>query len=262
MGIGLAAASFTPVAAVGFALLPGWWRVFPAAVQVGLAGFAFAVPAAKSEKAEARAEAAEEERDSARREMLIFVTDAVRPFLTEVVSQVDPAGTVPPGTASAEGVSTVLAASAKLCADGETSNSRTRACWYRLGQRGDGTRAFEPTKHFGRGNKPRTAFDLSQPRGRALLDLVRDDRCELWQDLAVEKPQNWQPGATEADYVTFMVVPVRTLASQFGVLMVDATEAGLLTEADVEAVHTLANVFALALSQDSAAPAPEPGSAS
>lgn len=91
---------------------------------------------------------------------------------------------------------------------------------------------------------------MREPRGEALLRLLSQDRPELWSDLSESRPPNWKATGNEtSSYKSSLVVPVRTGARAFGLLMVDSDEPGGLTEEDVPVVQTLGWMLALALSQ-------------
>lgn len=255
--LGLVTATLTPVAGALVGISTGAWRVPFLVLAAVLAGLAFGIPGAKALQAQARADEAEADAVAARAQMRLAISDALLPVLSYVVSAVDPSGDEAEDPAGPEAVAMVLGAAAQLC--GQDGQSRTRACWYRLEPDAEGGAALVPAKHFGRGARPLTVFDVEKPRGRALMELMRDDRTELWPDLEREKPESWQPTTTEESdaYRSVMIVPVRTEAMNLGVITVDADEPGAFTEADENLVHTLANVLALALSQDLAPAAPE-----
>lgn len=245
--VGALCAAGGPVIAVLLPQTHGWAKVgvVTGAVVLALAGFT--VPAAKSKLADQRADEAESAAQAAGTSVRVAMTHTLLPALSSVVSGVDPRSSDHCDEVVAEAVALVLASAARLCDN--QGQGRVRACWYKLEANGPGKVSLKPKKFFGRGVCPSTAFSITEPRGEALLRLLIRDQTELWTDLSVATPPNWKATKNTTSYKSFLVVPVRTNTSPFGLLMVDSDEARGLTEADVPAVQTLAWVLALALSQ-------------
>jgi GAF domain-containing protein len=245
--VGAVGAAGAPVLSAVLPLTNGWARAGLAAAGVVVALLSFAIPAAKSKVADQRAEESEADAQAAGTTMRVAMSDSLLPALSYVVTGVDPNSDDSYDEVAAEAVAMVLASAARLCE--KNGKSRTRACWYELGGI-EGGLLLKPKRHFGRGVCPSTSFPRSEPRGAALLRLLIRDKTELWTDLSESKPPDWKATGNEtSSYKSFLVVPVRTGATPFGLLMVDSDEPGGLAEEDVPVVQTLGWVLALALSQ-------------
>lgn len=246
LALGAVGAAGGPVLSAVLPLTNGWARAGVVVAGVAVALLGFAIPAAKSKIADRHTAEAEAEAEAAGTTMRVAMSDSLLPVLSYVVTGVDPGSDDGWEEVAAEAVVMVLASVARLC--DKNGRSRTRACWYTLGAT-DGEIHLNPKRHFGRGVRPSTSFSRNEPRGAALLRLLIHDKTELWSDLSESKPPDWKATGNETSYKSFLVVPVRTGARPFGLLMVDSDEPGGLTEEDVPVVQTLGWVLALALSQ-------------
>ena len=132
---------------------------------------------------------------------------------------------------------------------GLIGRGNTRACVLELdpASQASGTREMKCLAGlwFGRSDAPRTVFREDQPRGASLLKLM-DDRKSTFVENVGDLPPEFRP---ETDsYKTYITATITAAGKEaFGVLCVDAPNAGDLRREDVRLVEVLARLLGAAL---------------
>jgi hypothetical protein len=124
---------------------------------------------------------------------------------------------------------------------------RLRAVVYRV----DGAGTSMPCLGYsGRGAKP-DAFVAGTPRGDSALNLVRTAGHLFCADVVRDRPAQY--GGTVSDYRTFISAAVSNGPSAYGMVTVDAPNAGDLVDTDAQLVLLMADLMAIAFAiEDSA----------
>ncbi len=121
---------------------------------------------------------------------------------------------------------------------------RVRACWFRIV---DGEpRRLEHAGYAGRADEPETVFEEGTPAGDSVFEMIRTNEDAHALDVHVDPPPGWF-GSEDHGYLSFCAVPVVAGQVPYGMLTVDAMNAGGITEADVPFVRLLAGLLADAL---------------
>jgi transcriptional regulator with GAF, ATPase, and Fis domain len=102
-------------------------------------------------------------------------------------------------------------------------------------------RLMRSIAHAGRGAGPRD-FVAGTPRGDTALQMLADGEPVLVADLA-QWPKAW--AAAGGEYSTFVAVPIVAGQVAFGMVTVDAPNAGDLTDTDMQLVVLFANLLAV-----------------
>lgn len=121
---------------------------------------------------------------------------------------------------------------------------RVRACWFRLVE--DTPRRLEPDKDAGRADQPERVFIEGTPDGDPVFAMIRDNEYVVWPDVETEPPPGWNTSDRHG-YRSFVAVPVVAGHTAYGMLTVDAVDAGGVSEDDVQLVRLLAALLAAAL---------------
>src|SRR5512132_4712546 len=181
-------------------------------------------------------------------ETLAIETDAkLRLVVGDVVTPIaEVVGRVHQTSGSAEGDSLrgqlkqlVVEAAASLC-DGE----RARAVFFQL-ERGE----MRAAAWFGRGDQPTTVF-TDRPddrRGQEALLLVRFHDYLLVDDVRAEELPRGAEARPGASYRSFISVAVFCGEQSFGMLSVDAPEAGAFDETDLNVMRAMAQMLGAGL---------------
>lgn len=114
---------------------------------------------------------------------------------------------------------------------------------------------MEAIASVGRGQKPKP-FVAGNPRGDAAFSFLESTKPILYTDLTVKRPQGFK--LADHDYRTFISVPIWTDGGVYGMVTIDAPEAGSLSGADLALTALIAEMMAAAFeaSQDQNLPVP------
>jgi transcriptional regulator with GAF, ATPase, and Fis domain len=223
----------------------GWvfWLVI--ALQLVFTGAAFAIPQALQVRARrntAKSEADDEARElETRAETRAALGDALEPVLVqlgEVSSEKDATNR---DLLIAQTIPFVLGAAANLI-----GTDRSRACWFELSD-GDPDELV-PKNHIGRTGSPTTTFTRDTLAGNATIEMVLSGESVLCEDIDKDPPEGWDASKAR-DYKTFISVSVTAGDYAYGMLTLDAPEAGALTKADLNMLRLMAQALAAALAQ-------------
>ncbi|MBA2552173.1 MAG: GAF domain-containing protein [Geodermatophilaceae bacterium] len=194
------------------------------AVQVVSAVAAFAVPTAERVRRDRRRRAAEALELSARTELRLAMNDALDPVVRQI-GRIATAAVGPERDALREqAIPFVLTAATQVIGP-----DRTRACWFVL--ESGPPRLLQPVASVGRAGPPRTEFVTGTPRGDAALAMIERDEQYFCRDVDEEPPLGWVSSGSH-EYRTFVAVPVTAGNTAFGMLTIDAPNAGDLTGDD------------------------------
>ena len=97
--------------------------------------------------------------------------------------------------------------------------------------------------YHGRGATPK-GFEAGTPRGDSALDLVRHAGYKFAADLATARPADY--GGTVSDYRTFTSAAISNGPNAYGMVTVDAPNAGDLVDTDAQLVLLMADLLSIA----------------
>lgn len=227
------------VAAVGARSSSGAWFTVWVSSQIVTTGLAWLIPEVSRILAGRRERSAEEREEEARADTRIAMNDALDPVV-RLLGQITVEYAPTPRTAlRAKSVPFVLNSAVQLIGP-----DRARACWFEIT---DGPPvALLPVDAVGRSGVPRTRFEDGTAHGNAALAMVRENAARICQDVALDPPPGWDPGALH-DYRTFISVSVIAGDVAYGMLSLDSLEPGDLTVDDMKFLRLLAGLLAVAL---------------
>jgi GAF domain-containing protein len=96
--------------------------------------------------------------------------------------------------------------------------------------------------------EPTTTFEPGTAAGDAAINMVLAGENLLCENIDTEPPPGWDT-SKERDYKTFISVAVAVADTAFGMLTLDALEAGDLTNDDLRMLGLLGSALAAALAQ-------------
>lgn len=219
--VGLTATAAAPALAVAIALtgnLPAKLGLVAAACVAAAVGFTAPY---------ARIRGAEQERDDARALMQFTVNAGLTPLVTTLNRVID-GDTAQRRRGEAEGLKVALAVAKDVIGPGSV-----RACWYELTE---DQSQLVPRDHAGRPRRPRRSFLAGTPRGDQALKLVLDDDVRFVDDVHEDATFLVDPDHP-GEYRTYIACSVSSATVPFGMLTLDSSEAGDLTEADADTLH-------------------------
>ena len=218
----------------------GTWLTVLVVVQIVATGLAFLIPQARQVIA-SRSEATAEEREiEARVETRVAINDALDPILRLLGNLALEADVVTRNQMRAQAIPLVLKTAAEFIGP-----DRARACWFKL--EAGPPAALVPTDFAGRAGSPTTTFVAGTPAGDAAIGMVLADEDRLCDDIVTDPPPGWDSTRVR-DYRTFISVSVIAGDTAYGMLTLDALEAGDLDTDDKGLLRLMAGVLAVALS--------------
>ena len=141
----------------------------------------------------------------------------------------------------AQAIPFVLTAASSLI-----GSDRSRACWFELTH--DDPPILVPRCAIGRSGSPTTTFTTGNPAGDAAIRMVLEGESLLCPDIDAEPPPCWDT-TRPRDYKTFISISVTSADTAYGMLTLDALEAGALTNDDRHMLGLMASALAAALAQ-------------
>jgi GAF domain len=212
-----------------------WWIVLGIVMSVTGA----AVPGYEQVRKERERKQAEQLAIEAAVEMRVTINDALDP----IVRQLGRIATAPNrqerGNLREATVPMILDSAAHLI-----KAERVRACWFRIAE--GRPRRLEPAQYAGRADEPVTVFEEGTTEGDSVFAMIRHNQHTQSSDVDADPPQGWH-GSAEHGYRSFAAVPVVAGHTPYGMLTVDAMNAGGITRAEVPFVRLLAGLLADAL---------------
>jgi hypothetical protein len=179
----------------------------------------------------------DDERIEAAVEIRVAISDSLEPTVVHLGRMVD--GPIGHRRNEFSGMcKTVLSGAVGLA----PSDARPRSCYFRLDDAG-GTMAF--ADYQGRAVQPKAEFRAGTPEGDAALAMVRANDILYCDDVDENPPPGWRPSDRGA-YKTFIAVPVKCSSTVFGMLTLDATVSGALTEEDGQLLRVLGVILGIA----------------
>lgn len=239
----LAALVFVVVSTVTAALARsavGTTLVVLGVVQVVATALAFLIPQARQVIASRSGATAEEREIEARVETRVAVNDALDPILRLLGNLALESDEVARNQLRAQTIPLVLKTAAELIGP-----DRSRACWFKLAP-GPPLR-LDPIDFAGRAGSPTTTFLTGTPDGDAAIAMVLADEDRLCADIVADPPPGWD-ASKDRDYRTFVSVSVIAGDTAYGMLTLDALEAGDLSREDLGLLRLMAGVLAVAQS--------------
>ena len=123
-------------------------------------------------------------------------------------------------------------------------SGRVRACLFRFAP--GRSRVLVPAQYSGRVDDPLEPIAEDTAEGDLVFGMIRRNQHLFCPDLQASPPPGWRITAPQT-YRSFAAVPVAAGHNAFGILMVDALEAGGIKRADVPLLRLLAGLLADAL---------------
>lgn len=111
---------------------------------------------------------------------------------------------------------------------------------------GDDGKSMSSIVHHGRGTNPRP-FEAGTVRGDRALALLRTEDDLFVEDLDKEEPDKWK--GTGRGYKTFISARIASGDNGYGMLTVDAPNAGDLVDTDRQIVLLMAHILAVAFAE-------------
>jgi GAF domain-containing protein len=228
--------------ATWFAMLAGaagldrrWWTLGAVAASVTAAG----VPAYEQIRKERLRAGAEQAAVDAAVAMRVTMNDALDPIVRQLGRVATATGRREREALQEAAIPMVVDSAAHLVGSG-----RVRACLFRLAP---GTpRVLVPVQYSGRVDDPLEPIAEGTAEGDLVFSMIRRNQHLFCADLDTDPPPGWRVMAPQT-YRSFAAVPVAAGQNAFGMLMVDALEAGGIRRADVPLVRLLAGLLADAL---------------
>jgi GAF domain-containing protein len=211
------------------------------AIQLLVTGLAFLIPQSRQIAAKRREKSAEQRELEARAETRAAVNDALDPILRQL-GEISAERSKPARERLiAQAIPFVLYAASNLI-----GSERSRACWFELTD--DIPPQLVPKHATGRTGEPTTTFEPGTAAGDAAINMVLAGENLLCENIDTEPPPGWD-SSKERDYKTFISVTVAAADTAFGMLTLDALEAGDLTNDDLRMLGLLGSTLAAALAQ-------------
>ncbi|MEU4651706.1 hypothetical protein [Nocardia fluminea] len=121
---------------------------------------------------------------------------------------------------------------------------RLRAVVYEM-VAADGT--MKRIDYVGRGGKPPEPFVPGTPRGDLAIAMVRDGETKFAPDIDREPPENYE--GSRKGYKTFISAAIKNGEDGYGMVTVDAPNAGDLVDTDKQIVMLVADLLAIAFAE-------------
>jgi len=117
-------------------------------------------------------------------------------------------------------------------------------------------RAMHVEAHTGRDQKPGD-FVRGNQRGDKAFKILEEGQPVIVRDLDSEKRRSW--AGSGDGYRTFITVPITDETAGYGLITLDAPEAGLLTESDMQLLQLIAGMLSVVFASISNASSPVAG---
>jgi transcriptional regulator with GAF, ATPase, and Fis domain len=212
-----------------------WWIVLGIVMSV----MGAAVPGYEQIRKERQRKTAEQEAIEAAVEMRVTINDALDPIVRQLGRIATAANRQERSNLREATVPMVLDSAAHLI-----RGRRVRACLFRLEE--GNPRRLVPAEYAGRADAPVTVFTEGTPEGDSVFAMIRDNQDLYSADVDRHPPKGWH-GSAEHGYRSFVAVPVAAGRTAYGMLTVDAMNAGGVNHLDIPFVRLLAGLLADAL---------------
>ncbi|WP_322919999.1 GAF domain-containing protein [Nocardioides renjunii] len=241
LGVALACVVSSPAAAYAAQRSDGWTEALLFALQLVVTGMAFLIPQGLAIAAKRRERSSEQRELDARTDTRATINDALDPVL-RILGEISAERSKPAREQLiAQAIPFVLTAASNLI-----GSERSRACWFELTD-GDPP-SLVPRLAAGRSGSPTTTFTPGDPAGEAAIAMVLRGENLLCPDIDTDPPPGWDT-TKPRDYKTFISISVATADTAYGMLTLDALEAGALTNDDLHMLGLMASALAAALAQ-------------
>ena len=214
---------------------PFGWVVVPGAVVL----FAAAWLAQRMDKIRSEEDKTTELRDANAQaaQMLVGVSDVLRPLAVLLLDVADMFCT----HAERHDAMSKLQQACVASVAGASTALRARSCLFEFDQAGE---TLIPKEHHGRSDAPKSRFNLGVGTSYTeILAMLNGTKAVLNEDVDLHPPQGWDVTGPR-DYRTFVRAPISSKRHVYGMLTVDAPEAGTLGETDAELLSTVATILA------------------
>ncbi len=220
--------------------LKPWWIMLGIVMSI----LGAAVPGYEQiRKERQRKEAAQSAIDAAV-EMRVTINDALDPIVRQLGRIATAESRQERGNLREATIPMILDSAAHLI-----KGHRVRACWFRIEE--GRPRRLEPVQYAGRADPPVTIFTEGTPEGDSVFAMIRHNEHMQSSDVDRYPPEGWH-GSAEHGYRSFVAVPVVAGQTAYGMLTVDAMNAGGVSRSEVPFVRLLAGLLADALAYGTA----------
>jgi transcriptional regulator with GAF, ATPase, and Fis domain len=236
-------ASVTSVALVALAgaeagndgALKPWWIGLGIVMSV----FGAAIPGYEQIRKERQRKSAERAAIDAAVEMRVTINDALDPIVRQLGRIATATNRQERGNLREATIPMILDSAAHLI-----KGRRVRACWFRIEE--GRPRRLVPAQYAGRADEPVTVFEEGTTEGDSAFGMIRHNQHVQSSDVDRYPPVGWH-GSADHGYRSFVAVPVVAGHTAFGMLTVDAMNAGGVSRSEVPFVRLLAGLLADAL---------------
>lgn len=215
--------------------LKPWWL----ALGVVMSVVGAAVPGYEQIRKERQRKQAEQAAIDAAVEMRVTINDALDPIVRQLGRIATAGNRQERGNLREATIPMILDSAAHLI-----RGRRVRACWFRIEE--GHPRRLEPDQYAGRADAPVTVFEEGTADGDSVFAMIRHNQHVQSSDVDRNPPNGWH-GSAEHGYRSFVAVPVVAGQVAYGMLTVDAMNAGGVSRAEVPFVRLLAGLLAVAL---------------
>jgi transcriptional regulator with GAF, ATPase, and Fis domain len=233
VSVALAAVSGAGAANDG-ALKPYWVALGILMTVVGAA-----VPGYEQIRKERQRKEAHQASIDAAVEMRVTINDALDPIVRQLGRIATATSKQERGNLREATIPMILDSAAHLI-----KGHRVRASWFRIAE--GRPRRLEPVQYAGRADAPVTVFEEGTPEGDSVFAMIRSNDHLQSSDVDRNPPPGWH-GSAGHDYRSFVAVPVVAGQTPYGMLTVDAMNAGGVSRSEVPFVRLLAGLLADAL---------------
>jgi hypothetical protein len=212
-----------------------WWIVLGIVMSVVGA----AVPGYEQIRKERQRKSAERAAIDAAVDMRVTINDALDPIVRQLGRIATATSWQERGNLREAAVLMILDSATQLI-----KGERVRACWFRIIE--GKPRRMVPADYVGRADAPVTVFEEGTVEGDSVFAMIRHNEHVQSSNVDRDPPAGWR-GTTEHGYRSFVAVPVVAGHTAYGMLTVDAMNAGGVSRSEVPFVRLLAGLLADAL---------------
>jgi transcriptional regulator with GAF, ATPase, and Fis domain len=212
-----------------------WWIVLGVVMSVAGA----AIPGYEQIRKERQRVSAERAKIDAAVDMRVTINDALDPIVRQLGRIATASGRQERGNLREAAVLMILDSATQLI-----KGERVRACWFRIEEAKP--HRLVPADYVGRADPPDTVFEEGTAEGDSVFRMIRNNEHAQSSDVDRDPPEGWR-GAADHGYRSFIAVPVVAGHTAYGMLTVDAMNAGGVSRSEVPFVRLLAGLLADAL---------------
>jgi GAF domain len=217
-----------------------WWI----ALGIVMSVVGAAVPGYEQIRKERQRVSAERAALDAAVDMRVTINDALDPIVRQLGRIATASGRQERGNLREAAVLMILDSATQLI-----KGERVRACLFRIEE--GKPRRLAPADYVGRADAPVAVFEEGTSDGDSVFHMIRRNEHVQSSNVDRDPPPGWH-GSAEHGYRSFIAVPVVAGQTAYGMLTVDAMNAGGVSHSEVPFVRLLAGLLADALAYGAA----------